>query len=104
MALAVNTRRRGEPADSRKRPASCDFISDLSDDMLRIILSLLPTKYAVRTTVLSKRWRPLWRSAPLNLAVGPNLSDQESKRIDAAFAILASHPSPARHLTILPVT
>ncbi|CAJ2661202.1 unnamed protein product [Trifolium pratense] len=42
-----------------------DRISNLSDDILHRILSFNPTKDAVRTGVLSKRWIHVWRSIPL---------------------------------------
>ena len=58
---AANKRRRLEP---KPHPASLDFISSLPDDMLLVIIGLLPTKSAVRTALLSRRWRPLWRRVP----------------------------------------
>ena len=69
---AANKRRRLEP---KPHPASLDFISSLPDDMLLVIIGLLPTKSAVRTALLSRRWRPLWRCVPLNLTVDSCLCD-----------------------------
>lgn len=39
-----------------------DRISDLHDDLLLRVLSLLPAHEAVRTCVLSRRWREVWKS------------------------------------------
>ncbi|KAJ0246968.1 FBD domain-containing protein [Hirschfeldia incana] len=41
-----------------------DKISGLSDDVLVKILLLVPTKVAVSTSILSKRWKYLWMSLP----------------------------------------
>ncbi|XP_062144531.1 F-box/FBD/LRR-repeat protein At5g56420-like isoform X1 [Alnus glutinosa] len=44
-------------------------LGDLPEEILRHILSFLPTKDAVRTSLLSKRWEYLWASIP-NLDFG----------------------------------
>ncbi|XP_045799183.1 putative F-box/FBD/LRR-repeat protein At5g22670 [Trifolium pratense] len=48
---------------SRSIPTE-DRISSLPDPILHHILSFLPTKIAATTTILSKRWNPLWLSVP----------------------------------------
>ena len=53
---AANKRR---PLEPKPHSASLDFISSLPDDMLLVIIGLLPTKSAVRTALLSWQWRPL---------------------------------------------
>ncbi|CAN6355494.1 unnamed protein product [Urochloa humidicola] len=40
-----------------------DHLSALSDDLLRLILHFVPFKEAASTSVLSRRWRSLWRSS-----------------------------------------
>ncbi|KAM1278800.1 hypothetical protein ACFX2J_030775 [Malus domestica] len=47
-----------------KRQGVSDRISELPNDVLCRTLSFLPTKYAVRTTVLSKIWKNIWTSVP----------------------------------------
>ncbi|GFP89756.1 putative F-box/LRR-repeat protein at3g58880 [Phtheirospermum japonicum] len=41
-----------------------DLISQLSDDILISIIARLPTKEAVRTSILSNRWRSLYKFVP----------------------------------------
>ncbi|KAL6839065.1 hypothetical protein ACP4OV_031119 [Aristida adscensionis] len=41
-----------------------DPLSGLPDALLHAVLSFLPAPQVVRTCVLSRRWRHLWRSAP----------------------------------------
>uniref|UniRef100_A0A0E0R5L3 F-box domain-containing protein n=1 Tax=Oryza rufipogon TaxID=4529 RepID=A0A0E0R5L3_ORYRU len=44
--------------------SGADRISDLPDDVIHHVLSLLPSRDAVRTCALARRWRDLWRSVP----------------------------------------
>ncbi|KAF8669988.1 hypothetical protein HU200_051173 [Digitaria exilis] len=69
-----------------------DLISLLPDDILGAVITLLPAAEGARTQILSRRWRPLWRSAPLNL---------KAKTLADAEGILASHRGgPCRRLSL----
>jgi hypothetical protein len=73
---------------------SIDFISGLPDAVLGSIVSLLPTKEAARTQVISRRWRPLWRSTPLNLVADQGLNSKDYTFVDLISKILSAHPGP----------
>ena len=94
---AANKRRRGE-LETQATPAGLDLISSLLDDMLRVIISLLPIKYGARITLLSRRWRPLWNSSPLDLIDTHELYHGYCKSLDAFSKILGNHPGPTRGL------
>ena len=94
---AANKRRRGE-LEPQATPAGLDLISTLPDDMLTVIISLLPIKYGMWTTVLSRRWRPLWNSSPLDLIDTHELCHGYRKSLDAFSKILGSHLGPTKGL------
>ncbi|OMO80260.1 hypothetical protein CCACVL1_13045 [Corchorus capsularis] len=52
------------PSSKRFKSSSVDRISNLPDALIHRILSFLPTKIVVATSLLSKRWVSLWTSVP----------------------------------------
>ncbi|XP_073353685.1 F-box/FBD/LRR-repeat protein At1g13570-like [Aegilops tauschii subsp. strangulata] len=95
-----------EPANKRgwvdpepqEPTASVDFINSLPDKLLVTIISHLPIKSGMRTTDLSRRWRPLWHSTPLDLIIDHKFCSRERQRLDALSHILAMHPGPVKRL------
>ncbi|KAJ4892030.1 putative F-box/LRR-repeat protein [Raphanus sativus] len=49
---------------SRRFKRRLDSFRFLPDEILRTILSYLPTEIAIKTSILSKRWRHVWSDTP----------------------------------------
>ncbi|KAI3959493.1 hypothetical protein MKW98_019083 [Papaver atlanticum] len=87
-----------------------DRISNLPDDVLVRILSLLPTIEAVTTSLLSKRWKSLWILLPeLDLdyacfsirSTGVSWDDRERRFLDFVEHVLSLHePEPLQKLRL----
>ncbi|CAO2038818.1 unnamed protein product [Urochloa humidicola] len=80
--ITRSERRRPGGEEEEDAAEALDLISSLPDDVLGDIITLLPAAAGARTQILSRRWRPLWHSAPLNL---------EAENFAVAQAILSSH-------------
>ncbi|XP_040384183.1 putative F-box/FBD/LRR-repeat protein At4g00315 [Oryza brachyantha] len=76
-----------------------DNISALPDDVLRSIISFLPTVQAAQTQALSSRCRSLWRHAPLNLDEG-ELNLWEDFILGAISTILSAHDGPVWRFSV----
>ncbi|XP_057772076.1 F-box protein At5g03100-like [Salvia miltiorrhiza] len=77
-----------------------DRLSALPDSLILMILSLSETVDAVRTTVLSKRWRDLWTTVPRLKFVRGNrhfirqvLAKWRGAKIVSFYLSVRSHPS-----------
>ncbi|CAE5967690.1 unnamed protein product [Arabidopsis arenosa] len=58
-------RRKGlRRSPTKIKEAVLDLISSLPDDILQHILSFIQTKIAIKTSLLSKRWRHVWCGTP----------------------------------------
>uniref|UniRef100_A0ACD5WPX9 Uncharacterized protein n=1 Tax=Avena sativa TaxID=4498 RepID=A0ACD5WPX9_AVESA len=94
----TDTAAAGSAPKARESHGTGDLISRLPDDILCVIISLLPTKEGGRTQALSRRWRHLWRSAPLNLEVCTYFRSLFPSRVPPSVVskVLSRHPGPAR--------
>lgn len=85
-----------------QKKGGADRISALPTAALHRILSFLTTREAARTSVLSRRWRRLWTTAPtLRLGVGelllletPSQPSAERRFRVAVDRVAASHSAP----------
>ncbi|GER43080.1 F-box/RNI-like/FBD-like domains-containing protein, partial [Striga asiatica] len=59
-----SSEKRPKLSDGEENMASIDRLSSLPDDVICHILSFLPTKLSMATSVLRKRWRFLWAHVP----------------------------------------
>ncbi|KAK0599156.1 hypothetical protein LWI29_002827 [Acer saccharum] len=60
--LEINQKKQKLESDQENQ--NSDRLSALHDSILYYILSFLPTKYVVQTSILGKRWLNLWTSLP----------------------------------------
>jgi hypothetical protein len=60
-----------------------DRIGALPDDILRFVLSFLPSLESVCTCVLARRWRNLWKSVPTVI-----IYDEEEARFVTSLLLL----------------
>jgi hypothetical protein len=78
-----------------------DRISDLPDEILGNIASLLPTaKDVARTQVLATRWSHVWLAGPLNLDLADLPAEDDEAFDDIVSGFLSAHPGPGRRLCL----
>ncbi|XP_040254232.1 putative F-box/LRR-repeat protein At3g59230 [Aegilops tauschii subsp. strangulata] len=76
-----------------------DGIGLLPDCLLGTIVSMLPPKAAARTMLLSRRWRRIWPSLPLDLQRNAD-SDAPFLTAESINSVLSSHRGPIRRFCV----
>ncbi|XP_059447577.1 F-box/LRR-repeat protein At4g14103-like isoform X2 [Corylus avellana] len=80
-----------KPQKKQKPNGNPKCLGNLPDEVLRHILSFLPTTDAVRTSVLSRRWEYLWASIPnLNFGRQPANRNLLMDFVERALCLLDS--------------
>ncbi|GER43163.1 F-box/RNI-like/FBD-like domains-containing protein, partial [Striga asiatica] len=83
-----------------------DRLGALPDDVLVHILSFLPTRLSVCTSVLSRRWRSLWAHVPL-LSFGRDRVDHDGslgrRLADIVIEVLSAHKGQTVHTFLLTI-
>jgi len=74
-----------------------DRLSDLPDSIVLYILSLLNTKHAVRTCVLSKRWKYLWKRIPTLILHSSRFSTVKQFKLFVSKVLALRDTSTALH-------
>ncbi|KAL0897539.1 hypothetical protein Bca101_081500 [Brassica carinata] len=67
-----------------------DMISELPEALILHILSLVPTKQVIATSVLSKRWRSVWKMVPKLKFV----SETDHVSAEDVYRLLLLHKAP----------
>ncbi|GJN22794.1 hypothetical protein PR202_gb10393 [Eleusine coracana subsp. coracana] len=88
----------GKEAGEATVHEEADLISRLPDCVLGSIISLIGTEEGARTAILARRWRHVWRSAPLNLDDPLYPVIVEGRRLQLISEIVAAHPGPTRRI------
>ncbi|CAL5079770.1 unnamed protein product [Urochloa decumbens] len=99
MGMVTRAKKRRMEEESRRPDlppkGGADLISRLPDDVPgKIISAHLPAKDGGRTQILSRRWRPLWRLAPLNFEA--KISGNHPVLVARTFSQLLTHKGPVR--------
>lgn len=86
-----------QSSSKRRRVDAADRLGDLPDCLLHGIISCLGSRQAVQTSVLSRRWRHLWRDVPC-VAIDERefVGDQWQRFEDFADHMLTSIPLNTR--------
>ncbi|CAL1375726.1 unnamed protein product [Linum trigynum] len=84
--------------------SSPDRLSDLPDEFLHCILSFLDTKAAVRSGILSSRWKSLWRTVPVLNFDGESFNNDEQsfkRHVDRFLYLRSTTLHEVRRVSVL---